>query len=116
VERYQGVLPEAWLKGFARREGSMLCPRVRVTQPAKLERHVYNLITGFYERALRQLHAGLELAGPERRALWSGVSGRRDWPLNWTWGGFNALCAAPAEWVRARFKGYWKKAELADVV
>ena len=114
--RYREVLPEIWLKGFARREGSMLCPRVRVTQPEKLERHIYNLITAVYERALRQLHTGLELAGPERREFWYQLSGRRDWPLNWTWGGFNALCAAPADWVRSQLKGYWKKAELMDVV
>lgn len=116
MERYRDLLPETWLKGFARREGSMLCPRVRVMQPEKLERHIYNLITSVYERALRRLHLKLELAGPERRDLLGKITGRRDWPLNWTWGGFNALCAAPVEWVRAHFKGYCKKAELMDEV
>ncbi|MSR83763.1 MAG: YkgJ family cysteine cluster protein [Candidatus Latescibacteria bacterium] len=114
--RYRDVLPETWLKGFARREGSMLCPRVRVTQPEKLEQHIYNLITGFYERALRRIHDRLDLAGPERRALLFRLTGRREWPLNWTWGGFNALCAAPADWVRAQFPEYWKKAKLVEEV
>lgn len=116
LERYRELLPEPWLKGFARREGGMLCPRVRVMQPEKLEQHIYNLITTFYERALRRLHGGLELADPERRELLFKLTGRRDWPLNWTWGGFNALCAAPLEWMREHFKGYWKKAELMDAV
>lgn len=116
MERYRDLLPEAWLKGFARREGSMLCPRVRVMQPEKLEQHIYNLITAFYERALRQLHGKLDLAGPERRELLFKLTGRRDWPLNWTWGGFNALCAVPMDWVRAHFKGYAKKAELMEEV
>ncbi len=116
LEQYREVLPETWLRSFARREGSMLCPRVRVTQPAKLEGHIYNLITSYYERALRQLHSRLELAAPERLELLKGFTGRREWPLNWTWGGFNALCAAPLGWVRAHLKGYAKKAELMDVV
>lgn len=116
LERYEGVLPESWLKGFARRESGMLCPRVRVAQPEKLEQHVYNLITAAYERALRQLHLELELAGPERRRLFTQLAGRQDWPLNWTWGGFNALCAMPLAWVRAHFKRYLKRAELMEVV
>jgi Fe-S-cluster containining protein len=116
LERYEGVLPEMWLKGFARREGSMLCPRVRVMQTEKLEQHIYNLIAAYYERALRQLHLEVELAGPERRQLLFRITGRRDWPLNWTWGGFNALCAAPLHWLREHFKSYSKKAELMDVV
>ncbi|MCC7261647.1 MAG: YkgJ family cysteine cluster protein [Candidatus Latescibacteria bacterium] len=115
LEQYRDVLPETWLKGFARREGSMLCPRVRVTQPEKLERHIYNLITSVYERALRQLHSTLELADGERRQVLR-AAGHREWPLNWTWGGFNALCAAPMAWVQGHFKGYAKKAELMDIV
>ena len=94
----------------------MLCPRVRVTQPEKLERHIHNLITAFYARALRRIHDTLDLAGPERRELLFQLTGRRDWPLNWTWGGFNALCAAPVHWVRAHLGEYWKKAELVEEV
>lgn len=116
LARYRDLLPETWLKGFARREGSMLCPRVRVMQPEKLEQHIYNLITAYYERVLRRLHLKAELAGPERRELLCKLTGCRDWPLNWTWGGFNALCAAPVDWVRAHLKSYWKKAELREVV
>lgn len=115
VERYRGQLPEAWLKGFARREGGMLCPRVRVMQPEKLERHAYNLITAAYERAFLRLHCQVELAGQERRQLFQQLTGRREWPLSWTWGGFNAIRFAPLEWVRAHFRKYWKKAELAEV-
>jgi len=116
LEQYREVMPETWLKGFARREGSMLCPRVRVTQPEKFEGHVYNLITSYYERALRQLHLGLDLGGPERRSLLRRLTALGDWPLTWTWGGFNALCQAPLSWVRVRLKEYARKAELMDIV
>lgn len=115
LEQYRDLMPETWLTGFARRESIMLCPRVQVTQPAKLEGHIYNLITSYYERALRQLHSTLEMADPERREA-LGAAGQREWPLTWTWGGFNALCAAPIAWVRAHLKGYAVKAELMDLV
>ena len=112
VERHEGEVPEGWLRGFAIREGGMVCPRVMVTQPEKLARHAFNLITSAYERALVRLGGRVELVeGEERQKLIRRLIGRR-LPERWTWGGFNALRFAPLEWIRTNLGKYWNRAEF----
>lgn len=112
--RSRGTLPEDWIRGFVLREGHMVCPRVTVAEPEKLERHAYNLITSTYERELTRLSLEVELAAPDRRRLFQRLTGSRSWPLRWTWGGFNALCYSSLEWMRSHLGRYWKKAELVN--
>ena len=114
VERYRDKVPEDWIDGFVLRESGMACPRVRVVEPEKLEKHAENLINFTYERELVRLSSGVEIASGERRELFEQLTGRRSWPLRWSWGGFNAIRFAPLDWVRSQFKRYWKKAELPD--
>ncbi len=114
AESNKGTVPQDWIEGFVLRESNMVCPRVRVIEPEKLEQHGRNLINSTYERVLTQLGHRVELAGGERLKIFRRVAWRRAWPLRWTWGGFNAICSTPLEWGRAHFKDYWKKAELAD--
>ena len=112
VERHEGEVPERWLRAFALREGGMVCPRVMVTQPEKLVRHAYNLITSAYERALVRMGRRVELVeGEERQKLIRRLIGRR-LPERWTWGGFNALRFAPLEWARTNLGPYWNRAEF----
>ena len=115
AERHRDELPEQWLQQFIQRESGMVCPRVMVTQPEKLLRHAYNVITGSYERALVRLSSDLELVTKERRRLVQPLLGSRSWPLRWTWGGYNALCLTPVEWVRAQLQKYWRRSQLNDL-
>ena len=114
AEAKKGLVPQDWIDGFVLRESGMVCPRVEVVEPEKLERHASNLIDATYERVLTQLSQKMELASGERAKIFRRVAWRRAWPLRWTWGGFNALCATPLDWLRSHFKNYWKKAVLAD--
>ena len=114
VARHRGELPETWVRRFALREGGMACPRVVVTQPEKLVRHAYNLITSAYERGLLDLSRRVQLVGGERRQLARAVIQRRHWPVRWTWSGYSTVVFAPLDWLRDHLKDYWKKAELAD--
>lgn len=109
-----GTVPDRWLRAFARREGGMACPRVCVVEPDKVDRHVDNLIDFAYEQELVRLSESVELASPERQALFAGVTGRTRFPVRWSWGGFNAVRHAPLDWLRERFAEYWGGAELAD--
>jgi len=112
--RHRGLVPDGWLKGFVQRESGMICPRVQLMQPEKLERHADNLIRFAYERELTYLSGDVELADGERRRIFEAVTGRRSWPLRWSWGGFNAVRFAPLDWLRRHFSSYWHKAELVD--
>ena len=112
--RSRGNLPEDWIRGFVLREGHMVCPRVTVAEPEKLERHARNLITSAYERELTRLSLEVELAARERKRVYQRLTGRRSWPLRWTWGGFNSLCFSSLEWMRSHLGRYWKKAELVN--
>ena len=114
AEKHRGVLPDSWLKQFAIRESGMLCPRVRVLETEKLERHAYNLLTSTYERTLIRLSNQVALAAGARAQIIRRITRLRAWPVRWTWGGFNALSQAPVEWVKAHFKDYWRRAELKD--
>lgn len=112
--RNQGRAPQGWIEKFVRRESCMVCPRVRVAEPEKLERHAENLINFAYERELVELSEGVEVTSGERRQIFEAVTGQGSWPLRWSWGGFNAVRFAPLEWLRTRFEEYWEKAELVD--
>ena len=114
AQRHQGEVPDSWIHAFVRREGGMICPRVMVTEPAKLLRHARNLVTMAYERALTRLSRKVELATGERKKLIRLVIRRRDWPVRWTWGGFNTLRFAPVEWLRGQLPEYWRKSKLSD--
>ena len=115
VEKHRGTLPEGWLKEFAIRESGMLCPRVRVTDPEKLERHAYNLLTSAYERALIGLSKTVALAEGSRAQFIRRIMSRRSWPVRWTWGGFNSIAQSPMEWLKGHFKDYWQRAELKEL-
>ncbi len=115
AQNLRGDRPAAWVDGFVRRESGMTCPRVRVLEPAKVARHVANLVDFVYERELTRLSQDLELADPERHALFARVSGDQAWPVRWTWGGFNAVRHAPLEWLRDQFDAYWEQAWLIDL-
>ena len=114
VSRHRDMVPEDWLDRFARREGAMSCPRVRVMEPQKLERHAHNLIHFTYERELSRLSRGIEIADPLRQQLFAEITGRSTWPLRWSWGGFNALRFTSLEWLHRQFRKYWQSAELVD--
>jgi len=114
VQRHEGEAPETWIRRFARREGGMVCPRVVVTQPEKLVRHVRNLITSAYERTLVDLSRRTRLVGGERREVARQVIKRRNWPVRWTWGGFNSIAFTSMDWLKTHFRQYWRKSELAD--
>ena len=116
VERSRGTAPEDWIRGFVLREGGMVCPRVTVAEPEKLEKHAQNLIDSTYERELLRLSGEHELADSERKYLFQKLTWRRSWPVRWTWGGFNCVATKPLDWVREHFKKYWKKAELANAL
>lgn len=111
---HQGAWPSAPIRAFVRREAGMVCARVAVLEPEKVARHARMLIEGTYERELARLSSGMELAGEERQALFQRLTGRQEWPLRWSWGGFNALRFSPLAWLRQHFAAYWQKAELID--
>lgn len=115
VERHRGTVPASWLKEFAIRETGMLCPRVRVLESDKLERHAFNLLSSTYERALINLSGKVALAAGARAQTIRRITRRRNWPVRWTWGGFNAMTQASFEWVKEHFTDYWRRAELKDL-
>jgi Fe-S-cluster containining protein len=115
AKRHRGELPEQWIRQFVLRESGMVCPRVTVTQPEKLVRHASNLVTGVYERAMVRLSRRLELVTAQRKKLIRPLIGTRSWPLRWTWGGYNALCLTPAEWVVEKLRKYWRRSHLNDL-
>ena len=114
ARRHRGEVPEQWIRGFALREGNMVCPRVTVLEPEKLVRHAYNLLTLTYERALTALSRKVELASGERRKFIRKVTRRRSPPVRWTWGGFNSLRFASISWLQANLKRFWQDAELHE--
>lgn len=114
AERNRGDVPEDWIRGFVVRESGMVCPRVAVTEPEKLEKHARNLMDSTYEQELQRLSRAHQLADKERKRLFQKITWRPAWPLRWTWGGFNSIATQPLDWIVAHFKKYWKKAELAD--
>lgn len=114
AQRVSGQLPDQWIRDFQRRESAMVCPRVAVLEPEKVERHAHNIMDGTYERELTRLSAQVEVAAGERRDIFRSVSGRRNWPLHWSWGGYNSIRFAPLAWLREQFAAYWKRAVLAD--
>ncbi len=111
---YQGALPSAPIRAFVRREAGMVCPRVAVLEPEKVAQHARMLIEGTYERELARLSTEVELAGGVRQVLYQRLTGRQEWPVRWSWGGFNAVRFSPLAWLRRHFAAYWKKAELID--
>ena len=111
---HQGAWPSAPIRAFVRREAGMVCARVAVLEPEKVAQHARMLIEGTYERELARLSSGEELAGEERQALFQRLTGRQEWPVRWSWGGFNALRFSPLAWLRQHFAAYWQKAELID--
>ncbi len=116
AEQHADEMPEEWIKGFVRRETAMHCPRVTVTQPDKLARHIHNLISYTYERTLARLSRTVfeQLPTDRRQAVRDQIR-RRGWPTRWTWGGFNSLYLSSATWIQEHLKRYWKRAQLNDL-
>ncbi len=114
ASKSKGNVPEDWIYGFILRESGMICPRVAVVEPDKLERHAENLIHSRYEKELTRLSRETELSDMERRRTFRQASKAKRWPLRWTWGGFNAICSTSMVWIRSHFTSYWKRAILAD--
>jgi|TARA_B110000196_G_scaffold239968_1_gene208398 hypothetical protein len=112
--RNQGVSPNGEIRAFVRREVGMVCPRVAVTEPEKVAEHARMLIERTYERELQRLSMEVEVADVERKGLFQQLTGKKNWPVYWSWGGFNVLRFSSLEWVRQHFAAYWKKAELPD--
>ena len=112
--RNEAQRPAAQIREFIRREGAMVCPRVAVTEPQKVAHHARMLIEGGSARELERLSRGVKLANAERQKLYRKLTGKQGWPLRWSWGGFNAVCLAPLDWLRHHLTAYWKKSELAD--
>ena len=112
--RNEGTLPNAEIRAFVRREAGMVCPRVAVTEPEKVAEHARMLIEGAYERELERLSAEVEIADAERKSLFARLTGKKSWPMRWSWGGFNSVRFSSLEWLRQHFSAYWKKAELPD--
>lgn len=115
ARQHEDELPEQWVRQFVLRESGMVCPRVTVTQPEKLVRHAHNVITGAYERAMARLSRKLELVSADRKKLIRPLIATRSWPVRWTWGGYNALCLTPVEWMQEHLKKYWRRAHLNDL-
>ena len=115
AERHRGELPEQWVRQFVMRETGMVCPRVTVTQPEKLVRHANNLVTRAYACAMVRLSRRLELVSAQRKKLIRPLIRTRSWPLRWTWGGYNALCLTPVEWVTEKLQKYWRRSQLNDL-
>ena len=115
AQKHRDELPEQWVEQFIRRESGMVCPRVQVTQPEKLLGHAHNVITGTYERALVRLSRRLELVTPERKKMIRLLIRTRSWPLRWSWGGYNAMCLTPVEWVQEKLQRYWRQSQLNDL-
>tara|TARA_B100001248_G_scaffold153847_1_gene115717 strand:+ start:129 stop:818 length:690 start_codon:yes stop_codon:yes gene_type:complete len=109
-----GQVPDRWIRDFSRREGAMVCPRVAVLEPEKVKLHAQRTADGTYERELTRLSLQVDVAVGERRTIFKHISGRRNWPIRWSWGGYNTVRFAPLKWLRAHFEAYWKRAELAD--
>ena len=114
AEESKGEVPQDWIDGFVLRESSMVCPRVEVVEPEKLEGHARNLIDHTYERILTRLSRLHDLLEGERLQIFQHVSRGRAWPMRWTWGGFNAIRSAPLNWMRSNFDSYWQRSELPD--
>lgn len=114
ADRNRGKVPREWVDGFVRREGCMLCPRVTVGEPEKIERHADNLVGFVYERELERLSGETPLPSTQRLGLFRRLTGQRRVPQRWTWGGFNSVYRRPLAWLEERLADYWKKAELAD--
>ena len=112
--RNQGVSPNGAIRAFVRREVGMVCPRVAVTEPEKVAEHARMLIERTYERELQRLSMEVEVADVERKGLFQQLTGKKNWPVYWSWGGFNVLRFSSLEWVRQHFAAYWNKAELPD--
>ncbi len=114
VQRHRDRLPADWLRQFALREGAMVCPRARVTEPQKLEEHAERLVSMEYDRELGHLSRSVVLLSAAQQDAFTQVTGRRHVPLRWSWGGFNAVCGSTPEQLLADFRAYWDRAELAD--
>ena len=114
AEAGKGQVPQDWIDGFVLRERTMICPRVTVVEPEKLERHARNLVDQTYERTLVRLSRRVRRLAGERLQIFVHAARGGDWPVRWTWGGFNAIRMAPMSWVRRSFDAYWRRSELAD--
>lgn len=116
AEQHADEMPEEWIKGFVRRESATRCPRVTVTQPDKLVRHIHNLISYTYERTMVRLSRTVfEQVSKDRRQAVRSQIRRRGWPTRWTWGGYNTLYLTSASWIQGHLKRYWKRAQLNDL-
>ena len=114
AQRNEGELSATQIRAFVRREAGMVCPRVAVMEPEKVAHHARMLIAGAYERELERLSDSVEIAGEQCKKLFQQFTGKKAWPVRWSWGGFNALRCASLEWVREHFAAYWQRAELPD--
>lgn len=114
VERNRKRVPSEWLRRFALRESAMVCPRARVTEPEKVDKHADWLANLTYERELGGLSVNLQLLSDDQQAAFASVTGGSELPLRWSWGGFNKVCASTPDQLRKEVPQYWGKAELAD--
>lgn len=104
----EGDLSDQALLRFVSRERFMTCPRVMVTEPAKVARHIRNQVAGVYERALVRLGQAVPIT-TDPGVL--GIIGRV--PDRFTWGGFNSL-RAPRRWVRQNLRKFWSRRQFAE--
>jgi Fe-S-cluster containining protein len=114
VARNHGRAPEAWLKRFAAREGCMVCPRARVTEPHKVDAHADLLVDYTYERELLAMSRGLQILTDTQLQAFTAATGHTELPLRWSWGGFKRARNSTPDQLRAGFRDYWECAELAD--
>lgn len=109
----KGELPGDWIRRFLFTERQTVCPHTRVVQPEKVAAHAEAMVSSAYERELLRMGQEVEGLDGVRRRVLREVTDLK-WITRWTWGGFNALMRAPAEWVKRHFADYWEAAFLGE--
>ncbi|RKY73049.1 MAG: hypothetical protein DRQ14_04985 [Candidatus Latescibacterota bacterium] len=112
IRRFGRGMPASWIEIFRRWEGSLVCPRVRVTEPEKLLHYMEGRIHYRYMATIEKLNEWVWLPQEERREEFRRISGKER-VSRWTWGGFNALTLSPDDWFREEFPAYWRASKLA---
>ena len=107
-----GLLSPDWINAFRSVEKNSICPRIRVTEPEKLEAYLFRRIRFDFTRELSSLSSISAIMDGSKMRIFSEITGNSDLK-RWTWGGFNVLRFSSEKWMRSKFPNYWKNSSLA---
>ncbi|MDA0709476.1 MAG: YkgJ family cysteine cluster protein [bacterium] len=113
AEANKADLPKFWVSAFLSVERYTVCDLTKLREPDKMDGHLDAMVSLDYERRMVDMAHVVGILEGERQEIFEALT-EKEFPVRWTWGGFNLLLLSPVSWLREHFAPIWKNSFLGE--